>query len=691
MGASARLRALGVAFVLAAGLLVAGRQITWHGWYSANPGYRAQVDALLDGRLAISHAPEALRHDYAWAEGGVQQVWGLGVPAWQVPFEVVGRAVGLTPFPDRVALLAWLVLAFYVLIRGVRREGEPWWIAAGSVVVTGLLPAFVTLARGRVGVYEEAAIYAYGAALILLGGTLRVVATPCRWRYLALVAFAGASGFIRPTVWCWGVAALVVATIAWLRARGRKGLAIAALGGVLFVAGGAALYATNAVRFGSGFEFGHRLNLQPLPGNMYASRFSYPMQRASLGTAALELVTSFFDRPERGAHRRFYQQHLHRGVSGVVRWREYYFTTFSWWYVPVLLVGLCLGVLAWRRRAGPRDDALAFTRAAFAWAVIGAVPLVAFYLRSSLVSSRYQLDLAPALAVLLLVAWRASALRWRAAALVLAIAWLGCVITARTARPRSADPVDRDTAALAAYELSRAIAAPRTLPPAYDLADPWVATYTDLVRELARCTDFAGRVIDPDGPPLPGDRCLIGELEDDGEQWHVIETVAPGADAERRECVADDLELDGPSCAAAVPDEPAAACPLDATAANTGDVVASYLPDPALFLNVYGWDLATGQVPPATHVFVEDPQFIEIDVATLDGAPADWTHDVQVAVGREHLRLVSIGDTGGAVRLRFEGRHDLAHGLQVAFLAFGPDSALDQPRTRFAVKRIAWR
>jgi hypothetical protein len=662
MASSARLRALGVAFVLAAGLLVAGRQITLHGWYSASPAYRAQVDALLDGRLAISHAPEALRHDFVWAQGGVQQVWGLGVPAWQAPFEAVGRLVGCSPFPDRVALLAWLVLAFYVLIRGVRREDEPWWIAAGSVLVTALLPAFVALVRGRVGVYEEAAIYAYGAALILLGGTLCVVAEPRAWRYLALVAFAGASGFIRPTVWCWGVAATVVATIAWLHAR--RCLAVALVGGALFVAGGAALYATNAARFGSGFEFGHRLNIQSLPGNMYASRFSYPMQRVSLGTAALELVTSFFDRPELRAHRGFHEKQLHRGVAPVARWREYYFTTFSWWYVPVLLAGLVLGVAAWRRRDGPGGD----VRAAFAWAVIGAVPLVVFYLRSSVVSSRYQLDVAPAFAVLLLVAWRAAARRWLFA--VLAIAWLACIVTARTSPSRAARPVGRHAAALAAFELSRATAEPRTLPAAYDLADPWVASYTDLAASFARCEDRDGRAIDPEGPAVEGDRCVVGDR--DGEQWRVAETIVPAGQPEV-------------SCPAFEP-----VCWPEPTPASAGDIVATYSPPPALYLNVYGWDLTTGRVPPATHVFVDDPRFIEVDVATLEGPPADWQRDVQVAVGREHLRLVSIADTGHAVRLRFEGDH-LGHGLQVAFLAFGPDAALDQPRTRFSLRRIAWR
>jgi hypothetical protein len=275
--------------------------------------------------------------------------------------------------------------------------------------------------------------------------------------------------------------------------------------------------------------------------------------------------------------------------------------------------------------------------------------------------------------VLLLLAWRAAALRWRPALVVLVLAWLACVATAHIAKmTRATKPVGHDAAALAAHELSHAAAAPRTLPPAYDLADPWVVTYTDLVASFARCSDLDGRAIDADGSALPGDRCVVGDR--DGQSWRVAETVVP-----------DEPELDPLVCELAPP-----ACPLEPTPANDGDVVATYLPPPALYLNVYGWDLATGQVPPATHVFVEDPAFIEVDVATLDGAPADWTRDVQVAVGREHLRLVSLADTGDAVRLRFEGDH-LGRGLQVAFLAFGPDSALDQPRSRFALRRIAWR
>ncbi|HEY5934839.1 MAG TPA: hypothetical protein VIU61_09395, partial [Kofleriaceae bacterium] len=274
-----RLRTLAVATLLAAVILVVTGQLSPSGGHAAHGAYRAQVDAFLSGRLALSESPDALIHDLAWAEHGVQQVWGLGVPLWQTPFELVGRAIGLTPFPDRIALLAWLALVGYVLARGFRRAGdlrEPWFADAGTLVIAALLPAFLALVRGRIGVYEEAAIYAYGAAMILFGGLADFARRPSVRGYLVLLAFAGITGLFRPTVWFYGVGTAIVATTIWLhRERSARTLRITALGVALFVAGGALLYATNVRRFGSGGEFGHRLNVHSLPGNIVATRFSY--------------------------------------------------------------------------------------------------------------------------------------------------------------------------------------------------------------------------------------------------------------------------------------------------------------------------------------------------------------------------------------------------------------------------------
>src|SRR5262249_22130100 len=147
------------------------------------------------------------------------------------------------------------------------------------------------------------------------------------------------------------------------------------------------------------------------PGNLVATRFSYPFERVGFAEAAAELAGSLFDRPEtRIDGHGFYQRELHVGQSEHARFREYYFTTFSWPYAPLVVAGLVLGALAWRRRDGPPDDA----RWLVAWAVLGGAPLVVFFLHSPSVSSRYQLDLAPAFVALLVIAWRGAA-GWLAA------------------------------------------------------------------------------------------------------------------------------------------------------------------------------------------------------------------------------------------------------------------------------------
>ncbi|MBA3461253.1 MAG: hypothetical protein H0T46_14915 [Deltaproteobacteria bacterium] len=472
-----RLRALGVAAGIALIFLLATRQLG-SDMYSTQPAYRNQVSAFLEGRLAMHPSPGALAHDLAWSPSGagVQQVWGLGVPMWLTPFDLVARLVGQGPFPERVALWFWMTLTLFVLIRAFRREGEPWWIGGGGVLIVGLLPALVTMFRGRVGVYEEAAAYAYTAAAILLGGVVAFARNPTRNRYLILLLAAGLTGLIRPTVWFYGFATAAIATVIYLQHAGKKALPILALGAVLFVAGGATLYATNVARFGGGSEFGHSLNIEALHGNVYATRFSYPFQRVGLVEAGVELVGGLFGRPT-GQHHVYYSSDLHVGQSATPRWREYYFTAYSWPYLPLLIAGLSLGVHAWRKRRDERWIAV--------WAVIGAAPLLWFYLRSPSLSSRYQLDLGPAFAALLVVVWRYGA-QWMlerkhriVAPLLLVALWSTAVLTGESRGKGALGRTDREGARRTAYRPGLMTAATPEPPAIYDIADPKLETYLD--------------------------------------------------------------------------------------------------------------------------------------------------------------------------------------------------------------------
>ena len=92
----------------------------WGQWYSVNMAYRRQTEAMLNGSLALDKDPRTVGYDMAWASDGVQQVWGLGVPSWRLPFELVAKLFGQAGFPDRLALTAAMALLTYALLRVAR-------------------------------------------------------------------------------------------------------------------------------------------------------------------------------------------------------------------------------------------------------------------------------------------------------------------------------------------------------------------------------------------------------------------------------------------------------------------------------------------------------------------------------------------------------------------------------------------
>jgi hypothetical protein len=76
------------------------------------------------------------------------------VPFLRMPGEVLARAAGQRSFPDRVTLIAVLAIVIAILVRAT--DGQPSLQRASLIAVVGLLPAFVTLLRTRMFVYEEA-------------------------------------------------------------------------------------------------------------------------------------------------------------------------------------------------------------------------------------------------------------------------------------------------------------------------------------------------------------------------------------------------------------------------------------------------------------------------------------------------------------------------------------------------------
>ena len=648
----------------------------WGQWYSEQPYHRAQAYALLEGRLALSHDVASLGLDLAWIDGGVQQVSGLGVPLWLAAWEVIGRAIHVTPFPDRLAMLFGVVLMMYALLRAwLGPGGDRSYASRGAFVFTALLPGVITMLRGRTVVYEETCAYAYGAAMLLCAGVIVMVRRPSTARYVLLLAFAGATGLVRPTVWFYGAATAVIATVLYVRHRGslRQALGPVVLAAGLFVAGGGALYLTNYLRFGDGTEFGHRVNL----GNLYNTRFTNPYDRVPIAAAARELAGAMFGRPELAAHRELWDRDIHAGQATAPRFREYYFTTYTWPYVPLIVVGLGLGGLAWLRarrpapvppdapapaRAGPDLDR--DTRWLVAWAVLGAAPLVAFYLHSPAVSSRYYLDFGPAIAVLIATTWRHAATALGRVGLGgLAFAgflvwWAVSALGFRTHRAWL-PPVGRTAAYASMMKLVAPLPGVVLVPDAYDLADPWLAGYLGGESWWCWCYVDPGRTRACDHRGLAaGDTAEIVH----GDRPRVLERV-----------------IDRP-----IDDDD-----------DGGARVETWYAPPALHDNGTTWDPETGAVGVATYLFADDPAYVEVEIAPADREPSGpgFVPAVRAKIEREELPLAWTASTARGVRLRFAGPRTARyrHGLQVIFLAFGPPERIDRPTSEYRLLRVAWR
>ncbi len=691
-----RRRALAYAFVLGLGVMwFTGAISRWGQFYSDQPFYRAQVAAFFEGHLAMSGKVEAVTHDLAWIDGGVQQVWGLGVPMWLSVWEGLGRLVHISPFPDRIAWMLAAVVMFYCSLRAwFGPSGDRTPASRGAFLFTALLPGVIAMLKGRIMVYEEAEAYAYGASMLLLCGMLTMLRRPSATRYVLLLAFAGATGLIRPTVWFFGATTAALATLLYIRHRGlRRSLPAVALASSLFLAGGGALYLTNYLRFGSGSEFGHRLNLEDLPGNIYATRFGYPFETVPTLPAAKELVGAMFGTPEQHIKPgfRFYDHGLHIWELPDARWREYYFTTYTWVYVPLILLGIVMCGVAWLRFRKPPWgrglDVWRESRWLGLWAVMAMTPLLVFYLRSPSVSSRYFLDIAPAFAVLIVILWRHVA-QWATArgigtlALAGFVFWWGFSIITFSARRPWLTPIRGPAAGATLVDHVDPLESSRPLPDAYDYADPFLQLY--IGGDQWRCPCYIDAFHEEQcDHALYGSMADVVELQNNEDHIAIVRVDYPPDTT----CVSggpwpDSCSLDDPD-----PTPPDAEPPTPVS-----EVVTRYAPV-ALYRNGTNWDLNTGAVGVATYLFVDDPEMLEIEVSPARGAiTPDFPIQIRAKIQLEELTLVATESTPRGVRVRFAGPRTprYQHGLQVAFIAFGPPEKLDQPISDYKLWRVAW-
>jgi hypothetical protein len=375
----------------------------WGWWYSNDSPFSMQTGAMLKGHLSLASTPAAMDWDLVWDHGAVQQVWGLGVPAWYLIFEVPARLLGSSPFPDRISFGIALFFVIYAFVRlafrlhsllGTRMSWIPAWLGLFTVI---LFPPFLQLCCMRFRIYEQAVAYGYLTSALLMLWTVRLWFRPGKASFLALALVSGFMPFIRPTFGVYGLASIIVGGAAlWRRDRGIR---VLCLGGCLFCFGLALLLWSNAFRFGSPLEFGHSLNMNGLDAMCYASRFDYPFRKVPLTSAAKELGAALFLAVPQGATDG-YRLNIYPGQSPVFRWREFYFKPFD---ISMLVMGVIIcSWLCFRMWSRLKDAAKSrepcISEPLVYWAALSALPLSLFYLRFPFLSARYLMDFGPAFA-----------------------------------------------------------------------------------------------------------------------------------------------------------------------------------------------------------------------------------------------------------------------------------------------------
>jgi hypothetical protein len=457
---------------------------SWGLWYSPSLAHRLQTEALLRGTFALQPTPYGQMADWAWGIGS-QHVWGLGVGLVRLPFEAVARIVGAVGFPDRVTLVLAFVAVSLLCASAFAAAATTAWERVALALPIVAAPAFVILCRTRLAVYEESVAYAHLWAVAMASLLLRF-ATRRRDRDLVgACALAGLAPLFRPTLaFDAAVTVALAVTLRLASPRPREAWASLARAGAVFVAGLALVGFVGTRRFGSAFETGQLLNVSYIPTDQAAKLFGYPFRAEPFGRAAAELVSSLV-LPAQWNFPSWYAAGIHPWQSPTVRFREIYFTPFTWWQLAVVLVAW-LAVAAAFGAARRRPELRAVVAAPVGVAALWSAAVVAcqffFYLWAPSMTSRYAVDFAAPVGVgtsaLLLMLLRATALaapamsatQLRVALAALVALWVGHDAASAAIAPSHAARPLFDAAQVAAA-LQRPPVDARPLPTTYRCGD----------------------------------------------------------------------------------------------------------------------------------------------------------------------------------------------------------------------------
>lgn len=390
-----------IATLLSAAMLYFTRMIPVIGeWYSFDQSLRLQTQAFMRGELAIQPVPYGHRHDWAWGNG-MQQVWGLGVPIIQLPFEIIARVFGFCGFPDRiiflmaylsVAMILWKSLDIAVNPQLTRKDVIEKRIQNIPMLIFVFLnPAFITMMRAKLGPYEEVIAYGYLWSIFLFALLSLFIKNRNPFLFLMICFLSGFAPNLRPTAGAYGLATFLILFYLAYRHKNR----FLWLGIPVFASGNIFLLITNYLRFGDPSEFGHSLLLTKAPFIDYILKFDNPVLRAPFWSAALELISALFF-IDISKENLLWQ-------SNVPRTREFNFEPFGIFTLLLLLLAwvMVFMILLMNRNSGyaSKSSRKEINYAGSIWSLVSFVMLFYFYSRSPAIASRYLVDFGPAIVI----------------------------------------------------------------------------------------------------------------------------------------------------------------------------------------------------------------------------------------------------------------------------------------------------
>ncbi len=422
-------------------LFVTGWVEQWGKWYSPSVPLRQQTDALLDYRLSLGNDVNDLLQNYTWTNQSINQVWGLGVPIWRFPFEIMARFLGYDTFPDRLAFGIFSILVSFILliallkVTNTRNEKISMHSISPDMMhvfviypIIMLFPTFIALMQTQGFVYEEVIAYEYMFAILEFAVLLIFACNPSRMQLWTICFLSGIGGFIRPTLILYGTATIITAFFVWRNhlntiiykngdtcSREISKLKIRYLfnfiiGIFIFIGMIGMLYETNEQRFGDGKEFGHKLNMQNNIPTMYATKFDYPYQDVKLIDACKELLGALFFAGNR-FHSDSYSESIFPLQSDTVRWRNMYFRTHDISHFVFMLTSLCFILYLYGKmlirsvRKKHRSATCKIVKGnkyiwiSSIWCITSMGSLFMFYLYVPVISSRYMVDFSAAFAI----------------------------------------------------------------------------------------------------------------------------------------------------------------------------------------------------------------------------------------------------------------------------------------------------